>query len=360
MRRLIGVLAALALLLGVTGCTPTDALGGKRTVVADLTSASGLFVGNDVGILGVTVGTVTDIEPRGETVRVTMEVDEDQALPEGVGAVVVSRSAATDRYVELTPAYSSGPKAAGDVSIPLEQTRVPVEFDEVLGTLGDFSDGISGEGETRNAIKRLLSSSAKAFDGRGDLLNSTLTSLAAAVSGVAAERGNAADTLEALDELTQGLAANEATVREFVRQVAEASDLLAAERKNFRSSIRQTTRMIRVVADFVRDNRAELRKTVNRSNGVMRTVLDRRDQVAEILSVTPLAAQNLMRMLTPEDRLLVRLDPAFLTPLAGIVGPLCESLPGDPCTAIGLDPDGLINLINELTGGLLGGLGGRE
>lgn len=360
MRRLLGVIAALVLLLGVTSCTPTDALGGKRTVVADLTSASGLFVGNDVGILGVTVGTVTAIEPRGKTVRVSMEIDEDQALPEGVGAVVVSRSAATDRYVELTPAYSSGPKASGDVSIPLAQTRVPVEFDEVLGALGDFSDGISGQGKTRNAVKRLLASQAKAFDGRGELLNSTLTSLAKAVSGVSAERGNAADTLTALDELTQGLASNEATVREFIKQVSEASDLLAAERKNFRSTLRQTTKMIRVVADFVRDNRAEIRTTVNRSNGVMRTVLDRRDQVAEILSVTPLAAQNLMRMLTENDRLLVRLDPLFLTPLASLLGPVCESLPGDLCTAIGLDPDGLIDALDELTGGLLGGLGGRQ
>lgn len=359
MRRLFALLSSLVLVLGLTSCVP-GLSGDTRTVTADVTGASGLFVGNEVGILGVPVGKVTKLEPRGASVRVTMEVDDQHDLPEGVGAVIVSRSAATDRYVELTPAYTSGPKATGDVTIPLKSTRVPVEFDEVLGSLGDLADGLSGKGPTKDAVKRLLDATGTTLDGKGQLINNTIGSLSDAVAGISAQRGNAADTLDALDELTQGLATNEATVREFLKQVSEASALLADERQNFRTTLRRTTKMIRVVAAFVKANRAEIRRTINHSNGVMRTVMDNKKEVSEILELVPLASQNLLRMLTANKRLLVRLDPLFLTPLAGLLGPICEQLPGDACTAIGLDVDGLIDVIDDLTGGVLGGLGGRQ
>jgi phospholipid/cholesterol/gamma-HCH transport system substrate-binding protein len=315
-----------------------------------------VFVGNDVGILGVPVGKVTSIVPEGDRVRVTLEVGTDHPVPARVAAVVVPRSVATDRYIELTPAYTSGPRLADGSVIPLARTRTPVEFDEVLKSLSGLAEGLSGQDSTRGAIRRLLDVSAKALRGRGALVNRTITSFAAATNGITAQRGKATATLRSLDGLTGALATNQDTVRRFVRQVSEASSLLAAERDSFRSALRHVTRMIEVVARFARENRSELTRTTRATTHTMHTVLGERKSVQELLSVMPLAVENLQRTMTPDHRMLVRLDITALLPILGpLLVRLCSAAPGDLCSAIGLDP----SQIGSVLGSLLG-VGGRR
>jgi phospholipid/cholesterol/gamma-HCH transport system substrate-binding protein len=353
--RLLAAVLSVVLLGTMSGCSIADVHLPHDTVkvTAMFDSAAGVFVGNDVGVLGVPVGRITAIDPQGTQVRVTMEVDADQPVPAGAAAVVVSRSAATDRYVELTPVYRSGPRMRSGAVIPLDRTRTPVEFDEVLGSLTDLADGLSGHGATRDAIRRLLDTGATTLRGKGELLNRSIHSLSAAVDGISGQREDATRTLLALDELTTTLATNQQTVRAFVQQVARASALLADERENFRSSLRSVTRMVRVVAEFAREHRPALTRAVGQTNDVMRTVLGKRVQVAEVLRTLPLAAQNLQRMMGPDGRLDVRLDITALLPVLGpVLNRLCRVLPADPCTLIGMDPVGqLVDTLGNLLGG---------
>jgi phospholipid/cholesterol/gamma-HCH transport system substrate-binding protein len=350
--RSLATLLAVVMIVGLTACSIVPSVGGRMKVTAYLTDSSGVFVGNDVGVLGVSVGKITHIEPQGSRVKVTMEVDKDQPIPATAGAVVVPRSVATDRYIELTPVYTAGAKMKSGAVIPVERTRTPVDFDQVLATIGDLARGIGGKGKTRDAISRLLESQSEALKGKGELINQSIQSLSAAADGVSAQRQNATSTLVALDQLTSTLAANQQTVRTFVEQVSSATAMLADERDNFRTALRSATRMIRVVAQFAEDNRAQITRAVNQTNDITRNVLSRRNQVAEILRVLPLTAQNLRAMLGPGDRLLVRLDLTALLPILGpLLGNICPTLPGNPCTAIGLDPAGLLGVITNLLGG---------
>ena len=90
----------------------------------------GLYAGSSVRVLGVPVGQVTDVTPEGDAVRVDMRVD-DVPLPAGVGAVVVAPSLVSDRYVQLTPAYDSGPVLASGTILPRDRTATPVELDDL-------------------------------------------------------------------------------------------------------------------------------------------------------------------------------------------------------------------------------------
>lgn len=298
----------------------------SKTIYAQFSTAAGVFVGNDVGVLGVPVGTVTAVKPEGPYVLVTMSVKSDQPIPAGAAAVVVSRSVATDRYVELTPVYQGGPQMRDGTVIKLDRTQTPVEFDQVLSTIGKFADQISGTGSGKDAIGRFLNAQSTALKGRGELINRAIVSLGAAVNGVSQQRANATSTLVALDKLTSTLATNQQTIRAFIQQVSQATALLAAERNNFKNAISSATKMVGVVAQFAKDNRAQITQAVNQTNSVLRTAIAKKPQIAEILRTLPLATENLQRAVNSQQRLVVRLDISALIPgLATTISNLCKA-----------------------------------
>ena len=349
LKTLARVALALATLVGLSGCTPV--LGGNITITALMADSAGLFVGNDVGILGVPVGKVTSIKPAGTHVRVTMSVDGDQPVPADAGAVVVARSVATDRYVELTPVYHSGPKMADGAVIQLPQTRTPVDFDEVLEALSDFTSGIAGQKGTRQAIANILREGSQAVDGKGELFNRAITSLGGAVDSISGQREQISGTVKGLDTLTATIAANQQLVRDFVTQVSEASALLADERGNFRSAMRSLSKAVALVADFAHQNRQQLVKALDQSSAMMTSLLTRRDDLTEIMRVMPVTLENLAATLH-NGRVRVRVDPLVLTPLPTLLKPLCNATPKDYCSLFGPSLLNLSNLIDLLTGGL--------
>ncbi|QSR26254.1 MCE family protein [Nocardioides aromaticivorans] len=327
--RSIGALVAVAAVLLTSGCSVVGG-GDKITVKAYLADSAGLFVGNDVGILGVTVGEITAIEPEGDKVLVTMEIDGDQPVPADAGAVVVARSVATDRYVELTPVFHEGDKKmADDTTIPLEKTQTPVDFDQVLASLNEFATGIGGNKKTTKAVQRFIDAGTRALQGRGPLLNQTIHSLADGVDGIASQREDVAATLKSLDVLLTTIASNESTARAFIQQVSRASKLLADERENFRQALRSLDSAVTTVAKFAVDNRQAIVDNVNGSTRLMKTVLSKQERLAEILRVMPVALQNL-RMIQG-DRLPVRINPLILDPLGGVLQTVCNQLPLNLC-----------------------------
>jgi phospholipid/cholesterol/gamma-HCH transport system substrate-binding protein len=343
----VSLALALALASALSGCSPT--LGRNITVTALMADSAGLFVGNDVGVLGVPVGTVTSIRPEGTHVRVTMSIDRGRPVPADAGAVVVARSVATDRYVELTPVYRSGPRMADGAVIRQPQTRTPVDFDEVLEALEEFSSGIAGRAGTRNAVANILREGSEALDGKGPLLNRTLTSLGAAVDSISGQREDLAGTVESLDALTSTIAANQQLARDFVSQVSEATALLADERGNFRRAMRSLGRAVELVADFAHQNRQQLVRALDQGSAVMSSLLTRREDLTEILRVMPVTLQNLGATFH-DGRIRVRVDPLVLTPLPTLLAPLCGATTKDFCSIFGPSLLNLESLIDLLTG----------
>ena len=62
-------------------------------------------------ILGVAVGKVTEVTPKGDKVEVEFEFDGKYKVPADAKAAVVAPSLVSDRYVQLLPAYTGGPGA---------------------------------------------------------------------------------------------------------------------------------------------------------------------------------------------------------------------------------------------------------
>ena len=136
-------------------------------VTASFTDSAGLFVGNDVSVLGVPVGKVTTIEPAGRTVGVTLALDAEVRIPADVGAVVMQASLVTDRYVELTPAYEHGARLATGDHIDADHTRSPANIDDITSAIDDLVVALDGTTPGGKDVGDLLSTTADALDGRG-------------------------------------------------------------------------------------------------------------------------------------------------------------------------------------------------
>ena len=336
-RAVLGVLL-LAIFAAVSACGPLS--GDSLTVTAMLRDSAGLFVGNDVGVLGVPVGRVTAIKPAGDHVAVTLEItDHDVRIPASAGAAVVARSVATDRYVELTPVYRSGPVMRDGATIPVSRTVTPVDFDQVLGSVKRFSNGLVRNKGTTSNLRELVSVSARTLRGHGGELNDTVTSVARAVSAVNGQRGNIFGTLRSLDTLTRALARNAGTLRAFVANVADASAMLAAERHNIGRALTTMSAAVDAVAAFAREHRSAIKRNIEGTTAVMRNVLASRRDLQEVLEVLPLATWNVSLASARDGNLRVRADATDVIPLGSDkVDQICKAL-GTVCNGITFPPN---------------------
>lgn len=349
MRRALATVVAASALLATSGCGLLG--GGDREITVELADSAGLFLGNDVGVLGVPVGSVTKIEPKGDRVEVTLEITDDSVkLPADVGAAVVARSVATDRYVELTPVYSAGPELGDGGVIPVERTETPVDFDAVLASLYDFSAGLTSSEATTNGIRDLVRVAAKSLDGNGEKINTSISALSNAVNGISGQTDNIVGTLNSLDQLSGTLSQNDQVVRTFIRDVTAATDLAASERLNLGSTLRTLQRAVKDVSSFAKANRGEIKASVADLTVVLKNTLKSSEDINGVLDNMPLATDNLARAITPQGRARVKIDPNALNPLGTQVDQVCDIL-GVCDDVLGIPPnlDALLGVLGGLS-----------
>ncbi|KGN36451.1 MCE family protein [Knoellia subterranea] len=331
--------------------------GDKVTVTGDFARAVGLFPGSDVRVLGVHVGKVTAVEPRGEIVRVTFEVDEDVKIPAEAKAAVVAPSLVSDRYVQLLPAYTSGPVMHDGAKIPRERTAVPVELDRISQTLDDLMVALGPEGANKEgALTRVLDTSARNLKGNGQNLHDMNRGLSQAVQTFAEGRGDLFSTVKNLETFTGMLATNDEQVRRLNTDLSKVSDQLDGERDDLQNALKNLAVALNEISSFVKDNRTVLTKDVEQLTGLTTAVAAKRDALAQTLDNAPVALSNLQLAYNPSSGTL-----DTRTNIQGLDDPallLCSLLTGPTgtgnsnpnlCTLLqGLIPKGGIPIIGGL------------
>lgn len=344
LRPVARLLALVLLLFGLGGCSLVE--DDAMTITVELADSSGLFVGNDVGILGVKAGEVTEIDPQGDHVEVTLEVDAGTKIPADAGAVVVSRSLATDRYVELTPVYQDGPTMeSGDV-IEISRTRTPVEWDELLGAVNTLTEGLNGNGKP---LEQFLNRTADSFQGNGRTVRRAIKNLVAGTGAFSSHSDEFANALTNLDELTRGIAKNEKVARRFIRTISTVTELFKDERHNLESATDSISRTLGLLAIFVRHHKDDLSGLATDIEDISKRILKHKKSLSETLRVTPVAMENLGRAINDRGRLDIKLPTMMLLPGSEIWKSLCDLLPKGVCDLVGPDVD-LLELIKALLG----------
>lgn len=346
-RRLVTALIAAVIPLGlVSACAGSSG----TTVTAQFQDAAGLFTGNDVGVLGVRVGEVTEITPRGAYVDVQLQIDDGVKIPADASAVVVSRSVATDRYVELTPVYEGGAVLASGTVISPDRTRSPVEFDALLSSLSRISDDLAGPDKDAKPVNDLLKVLSKNLDGNGATMAKGLRDLAIALEDTNAASGDIEGNLKNLDTLTAALAENDALVRRFTTEVADATEMLDDEHESVEQTFDALSAMVREVTKFAREHREDISTQVEDMTAVVKAMVENRRRLSQLVETFPLMLQNVDRAIDEKDRLTFRTRPLDLLPGTGAFKVLCSNFPPGTCDGLEAGAATLFDLLARLAG----------
>jgi phospholipid/cholesterol/gamma-HCH transport system substrate-binding protein len=322
-RRWQALLVLVAVLGAVSGC----GFGGPKTkrFSADFDRAIGVYVHSDVRVLGVRIGEVTKIVPMGTKVRLEMEYDASYKIPEDAKAVLLAPSIVSDRYVQLTPVWTSGPTLPDDAALGIDRTAAPIELDRIYASLDDLNQALGPNGANRNgALSDLLRVSAANLDGNGALLNSTLSGLSKAVATLAGSREDLFGTVDNLQKLTTTLALNDGAVRAFNQDLAAVAEQLAGERDDLALAVKQLAVALGEVATFVKENKDDLTANVAGLASVTSVLVEQRRALREFLDTAPTALSNLQLAYNSRSGTLDTRDNSGAQ--GGPVGVLCNLL----------------------------------
>ncbi|GEP37342.1 ABC transporter substrate-binding protein [Nocardioides psychrotolerans] len=288
------VIVAVLLVAAVITFT-TGGGEGTRTVTAHFPRAVSVYIGTDVRILGVTVGEVTAVVPEGESVRVEIEYVAAFDVPADAQAVIVTPTLVSDRFVQLTPAYTEGKVMADGADIALPDTAVPVELDRIYAALRDLSQTLGPNGVNADGtLDNLLEAGAEGLDGQGARANQMIRDLSEAAATFGEGSGDLFDTVSQLADFTSTLASNDKLVRAFIRRLAGVSSQLSAERGELQGALASVADAVGTVETFVRGNRKALVRNVERLSSIVEVINSEKTNLDDALRIAPVAIGNLV------------------------------------------------------------------
>ncbi|MCW4355984.1 MCE family protein [Hoyosella sp. YIM 151337] len=227
----VGAFIMVALLAGAsiwqTLARPVP--GQAVTYHAEFTDITGLMVGNDVTLAGVRVGKVSDITftrtPEGrEHALVGISIAREHPLPENVSAAVRFADMLGVRYLALTDPDTTTAQLEPGATIPLSQTREPVDVTELFNGFKPLFAAIEPE-----RLNDIAAAAIAALEGNTDALETLMIGTVDA-AGVFLERSALISTLaDDLAVVLDTVAAHETDVEAAFGAVTLLTERIAAQ-----------------------------------------------------------------------------------------------------------------------------------
>ncbi len=314
MRAIRVLVAALVGIAGLAGCSGGG--GDTYQVTARFPEAIALYEDSDVKVMGVPIGTVTDIEIDGDAILVTMEIDADAPLPADAVASILPVSLIGERVITFSPAWKPGDeRLAPGTELPPERSLIPVEPDEALASITELLTSLRPE-----SIARILDEGAAALDGNGRTINATLLELSQLIpylaqqddefSALADDIGSLADVVRARDDEIAALLEDFATVADvlaeerqeiidFVESLASLSRQGRALLTAYEVTLPEDLDTVAEIALTVQANADSLNETLTSFIGVQNGVLDAFVEDRNTIAVRGIVSQSTLSMLLP-------------------------------------------------------------
>ena len=272
----------------------------RTHVVAYFDNSNGIFVGDDVVILGVKVGQIEQIEPQPKRAKISFWVDDKFEVPADAGAAILSTKLITSRAIQLTPAYTGGATLADGAVITQDRTVVPVEFDDFREQLEKLTQSLQpSQPGGPSPLGEIINSTADNLRGQGGDIRATIIELSRAVSALGDHSTDIFSSVKNLARLVSALHDNADLMQELNDNLASVTTLLANDPDEVGRAVEDLNTAVGDVTGFVADNRQALGTTSDKLASITTAVNDSLGDVKENLHVLPNALQNFINIYDP-------------------------------------------------------------
>jgi virulence factor Mce-like protein len=264
-------------------------------VTAYFPTVSALYIGDDVRVSGMRVGTVTAIQPEGTRAKVVMHVDRDVPIPADAKAVIVAQNLVAARYVQLTPAYrNSGPTMRDGAVIPIERTAVPVEWEEVKDQLMRLATELGPNSKVSTpSLARFIDSAADALGGgNAEKLRQTLAQLSGLGRVLGKGSGNLVDTIKNLQTFVGALRDSNVQVVQFNDRLATLTSVLDDNKSDLDAALTDLSGAVGDVQRFIAGSRDATSEQIARLADLTQILVDNQMSLKNVLHIAPNALAN--------------------------------------------------------------------
>ncbi|WP_433662073.1 MlaD family protein [Nocardia sp. CA-128927] len=193
--------AAVAVVLVIVGYFIVfDPMRQTQSYCAIMPDSVGLYVGNQVTMRGIPVGTVTSIAAQGKSVRVEFAVEAGKPVYADAGATTLADSIVAARQLAVV---STGKDSARWNSAQcITKTMTPKSVTETLNAVAKLSAEISGpDSKTPDALAHGLSELNAATAGTGPQINEIIKKLSGAMVSPDADIGHLVGVFDAFSSV---------------------------------------------------------------------------------------------------------------------------------------------------------------
>jgi phospholipid/cholesterol/gamma-HCH transport system substrate-binding protein len=232
------------------------------TITGDFPATAGVRPDAEVAYLGVHFGRVSSIERLPGHIRITMKIDRDREIPEGSIARVFRKSAIGEPYIDFVPPdderATDGPYIEAGDNVPIEQTQIPLEFDDLLRSASGLISAID-PAQAGTLIHEL----ALALAGRGDSLRQ-LTVSGDRLAATFAERTDVLDRLATNNtRLTHVVAEHSRSLGESLTNLRLVAESLRSANGDVQVLLDRGSQLLATTADLVEDVKGNLDCTLH-------------------------------------------------------------------------------------------------
>ncbi|MCA4756252.1 virulence factor Mce family protein [Mycolicibacterium fortuitum] len=301
---IVGALAVVAaLVLGYFGLNLYKKMT-NTTVTAYFPEVLALYPGDKVLIMGVKVGAIDSIETDGDKMKVVFHVSNKYKVPENVTASVLNPSLVASRVIQLSPPYTGGPQLKNNAVIPIENTQIPVEYDELRNQITRLLDDLGPTAEQpKGPFGDIIDSFADGFQGKGEQLNRTLNGLSEALTTLNQGRGDFFQVVKSLALFVNALHKSDQQFVALNNDLAQFTNSFTNTDQELATALQDLNKVLKTTREFLDKNGGVLAHDVNNLSEATTAILqpEPRNGLETGLHVYPNLAANVLNIVSPNQ-----------------------------------------------------------
>lgn len=276
MRRRSVVAALLACLLAgvLSGCSRDG------TVVSVVFDDSGdLQPRGSVQVADVRIGRIGSIQlTKDFKARVTLHINPGRHVPRDSVAVLRTTSLLGEKFVELRPVGDPGKgpflRDGDKLTKVIEAPELEFVAEQAVGVLGAV---------TASSVAALVDTSASAFAGRDDDLQTLISSLDTYSTALASRATNIGKIVDRLDVATTELAGGAESISGMLGDLATTTRVLSENRDRAVATLKNLSRIAKVNNDVLDKYRADVERQIRQVDGIVRIVAGQTTELSSLL-----------------------------------------------------------------------------